>query len=72
MVELNTIKQNVVEALGNKPLTLERLEPKSGYEADGLWGLMISPLPKRVILRNGRPGYYVQPEYQWAGGKLPA
>ena len=64
MVELRTIEQNIIEALGTDTLTLEQIAPRAGYEVNGHFKKAVSSLSKRGILGNRRPGYFVQPQYQ--------
>ncbi len=64
MIELRTIEQNIIEALGNDTLTCEQLAPKAGYEVNRHFKKAISSLSKRGILGNKRLGYFVQPQYQ--------
>ena len=70
MIELRTIEKNIIEVLGTDTLTLEQLAPEAGYEVGGHFKRAVSSLSKRGILGNKRPGYCVQPQYQWVVNDL--
>jgi hypothetical protein len=65
MIEPTTAERNIIEALGEGPLTVEQLAIKAGYELSGHFRKTVASLRKRGILGNNRPGYYVMPEYRW-------
>ena len=65
MVELNETEKIIIQALGDKTLTVEELAIKSGYEVSGYFRCILTSLRKRGILGNKRPGYYLKPEYHY-------
>jgi len=65
MVELNETEKIIIQALGDKTLTVEELAIKSGYEVSGYFRCILTSLRKRGILANKRPGYYLKPEFHY-------
>src|SRR5688572_29389732 len=50
-------EQDILEALGEKKLTGEKVAEAAGYEYDGHFKNLLSSLVKRGILVNDHPGY---------------
>lgn len=62
---LNDAEVNIVEALGTKTLTGEKLSVKAGYPYNSNFKSTLSALRKRGILGNKAPGYFVEPDYHF-------
>jgi len=62
---LNEIEQDIIEALGDETLTGEKLAKKAGRPYNFKFRSSLSGLRKRGILGNKKPGYFLEPEYEF-------
>jgi len=62
---LNEIEQGIIEALGDETLTGEKLARETGRPYNFKFRSSLSGLRKRGILGNKKPGYFLEPEYEF-------
>jgi hypothetical protein len=62
---LNDIEQDIIEALGDKTLTGEKIAKDTGHPYSFKFKSSLSGLRKRGILDNKKPGYFLEPEYEF-------
>ena len=62
---LDEIEQDIIEALGDETLTGEKLAKKAGRPYSFKFRSSLSGLRKRGILGNKKPGYFLEPEYEF-------
>jgi hypothetical protein len=62
---LNDIEQDIIEALGDRTLTGEKLAKDAGHPYNFKFKSSLSGLRKRGILGNKTPGYFLEPEYEF-------
>jgi hypothetical protein len=63
--ELNDAERFIIEALGKKTLTGEKLAEGAGYPYNSNFKSTLAHLRKRGILDNKAPGYIIKPEYHY-------
>lgn len=56
--------QRIIEVLGDKTLTGQKLAKKAGRPYDFKFKSSLSELRKRGILGNKNPGYFLEPQYE--------
>ena len=62
---LDEIEQDIIEALGDETLTGEKLARETGRPYNFKFRSSLSGLRKRGILGNKKPGYFLEPEYEF-------
>ena len=62
---LNDIEQDIIEALGDETLTGEKLAKEVGRPYNFKFRSSLSGLRRRGILGNKKPGYFLEPEYEF-------
>jgi hypothetical protein len=62
---LNDIEQDIIEALGDKTLTGEKIAKDIGHPYSFKFKSSLSGLRKRGVLGNKKPGYFLDPEYEF-------
>ncbi|MBL7186831.1 MAG: hypothetical protein ISS70_10950 [Phycisphaerae bacterium] len=62
---LDDAEQDIIEAIGNEALTGEKLAKKAGRPYNFKFKSSLSGLRKRGILGNKKPGYFLEPEYEF-------
>jgi len=62
---LNDVEQDIIQALGDRTLTGEKLAKDAGHPYDFKFKSHLSGLRKRGILGNNKPGYFLEPEYEF-------
>jgi hypothetical protein len=62
---LDDAEQDIIEAIGNETLTGEKLAKKAGRPYNFKFKSSLSGLRKRGILGNKKPGYFLEPEYEF-------
>jgi len=63
--DLNELEQDIIEALGDETLTGEKLAKEAGRPYNFKFRSSLSGLRKRRILGNKKPGYFLEPEYEF-------
>ena len=63
--DLDDIEQDIIEALGDRTLTGEKLARKAGHPYSFEFKNSLSGLRKRGILGNKKPGYFLEPDYEF-------
>lgn len=56
-VKLTDRESDIIEAIGDKTLTGERVAKSAGYKFDGHFKGILSSMVKREIIENCHPGY---------------
>ena len=67
---LNELEQDIIEALGDKMLTGEKLAKEAGCPYNFKFRSSLSGLRKRGILGNKKPGYFLESEHKFLLKKL--
>ena len=67
---LNDVEQDIVEALGEETSTGEKLAKEAGRPYNFKFRSSLAGLRKRGILGNKKPGYFLEPEYEYLLKKL--
>ena len=63
--DLSVIEQDIIEALGDRTLTGKKLAEDAGHPYSFEFKSSLSGLRKRGILGNKKPGYFLEPEYEF-------